>query len=434
MIKEKLKFNFILRWSSTSVSMGMSGMLMMHFAFYATDTVGLDPGLVGVLILVSRLLDAAIGIIAGFVVDRTRTRFGKGRHYDLFLLPMWFCVVLLFSTPDFGMTGRIIYVFAFYSLATSVLTTLAHSGQTAYMGRAIPDDHDRAKVTSVSAVLVMLVCSIGSIAFPQLMTVLGSQHGGWRVISLVYALPMCAIGVLRFFTVKEKQLNGDSDENQRIGAKEGLRVIFRNKYIFILAAAGMLCNITMTVTSTVTTYFFTYIIGDLGLMSFVGIVGFASPLVLLMFPAAIRTIGGMNFVRIGLVLAIAGNLIKLISIKNIPLLVAAQLFANIGLSAFMMMTGYFLLQVIDHGERKFGKRVEGLSSAVSGLFGKIGGGLASLLVGGLMGLAGYVNLSAEQPAAALNAVTALYSWIPAVFCTLILISLHFYDLDKKRKD
>ncbi len=44
-----------------------------------------------------------------------------------------------------------------------------------------------------------------------------------------------------------------------------------------------------------------------------------------------------------------------------------------------------MLQAIDYGEEKFGKRVEGLSSAVNGLYAQIGAGLAAVLVGGLMG-------------------------------------------------
>jgi Na+/melibiose symporter-like transporter len=56
-----------------------------------------------------------------------------------------------------------------------------------------------------------------------------------------------------------------------------------------------------------------------------------------------------------------------------------------------MMQGYFMLQTIDYGEEKFGKRVEGLSSAVNGLYAQIGAGLASVLVGGLMGAAGYIK-------------------------------------------
>jgi len=431
---EKLPFSFIPLWASKSISVGMSGLLMMQFTFYATDVVGLDTGLVGALLLLVKLLDAAIGLVVGFLVDKTHTRLGKGRPYELFLIPMWACIVLLFSTPDFGMAGKIIYVFAFYSLGNGVFATLLGGGEVAYLGRAVQSDHQRAKVTSVSGVLVMLICTIGSVILPQLMATWGTQTGGWQKIALAYALPMCVIGMLRVINIKEKPTRSTSANNQGMRVKEGLSLIFWNKYVFVLAPAALLCNLTQTTSAIVATYYFTYIIKDLGLMSYVSMIGLITPLVLLLFPVAIRTIGGMNFVRIGLILGVVGNLLKLIDLTNVPLLVISQLLANTGLSTLTMMQGYFVLQSIDYGERKFGKRVEGLSSAVNGLYAKVGAGLASVMIGGLMSLAGYVNLDSRQPAAALNTIIALYSWIPAVLCVLMLITVHFYDLEKIKKD
>jgi len=141
----------------------------MQFTFYATEVVGLDMGIVGILLMVSKLLDAVSGLAVGFLVDRANSRLGKGRSYELFLVPMWFCVVLLFSTPDFGMVGKAVYVFSFYSLVNTVFHTLLSGGETAYLGRAVQDDHQRARVTSMTAVLVMLACTVGSIILPQLM-------------------------------------------------------------------------------------------------------------------------------------------------------------------------------------------------------------------------------------------------------------------------
>jgi Na+/melibiose symporter and related transporters len=428
----KLPFRFILLWATKSISVGMSAVLMMQFTFYATDVVGLDAGFVGILMLTSKLLDAAIGLVVGFLVDRTHTRWGKGRPYDLFLIPMWICVVLLFSAPEWNMTGKAIYVFAFYSLANAVLLTLLGGGESAYIGRAIPADHHRARLTSVSGVLVMLVCTVGSVILPLLMATWGTQPNGWRNISLAFAAPMCILGMLRFMTIKEKSVAIKAAKNETIGIREGMRLVLGNRYVFVLAPASLLCSLAQTISSIVATYYFTYIVGDLKMMSYIGMIGIISPLVLLLFPLAIRTIGGMNFVRIGLVLAIVGNLLKLLDLTSIPVLIISQLLSNTGLSSLLMMQGYFLLQSIDYGEQIQGKRVEGLSAAINGLYSKIGAGLASVLIGGLMGVAGYVNLASQQPSPVIQTIVALYSWIPAVLCVLMLITVHFYDLDKKQ--
>jgi GPH family glycoside/pentoside/hexuronide:cation symporter len=164
-------------------------MLLMQFTYYATDVVGLSTGLVGVLLLASRIMDALFGLVVGLIVDKTHSKLGKGRPFDLFLVPMWVCAVFLFSTPDLGSTGKVIYVFAFYSLTNAVFTSLLGGGESAYLGRAIQSNQHRAQVTSISAVLVMLTCTVGSIVLPQLMAIWGTQQGGWTKISMAYAIP-----------------------------------------------------------------------------------------------------------------------------------------------------------------------------------------------------------------------------------------------------
>jgi len=432
-LAEKHSFRFVSLWATKSIAMGMSGVLMMQFTFYASDIVGLDIGIVGVIMLVSRLLDAAFGLIVGFVVDRTNTRLGKGRPFDLFMIPMWVCVVLLFSTPDFGQTGQIMYIFAFFSLTTVVFQSLLSGGEAAYLGRAVSDDQGRAKVTSGNGILVMIVCTIGSIILPQLMATWGTQPEGWRMIALVYAIPMCVLGMVRFFTIKEKPVLSEesSPSNEKIGVKESVGLIIRNKYIFILAPAALICNLALTISTIITTFYFSHIIGDLRMMSFTGMIGIVTPLILLLFPVAIRKLGGMNFVRVGLIFAIVGNLVRLINPTSLPLVIASQFIAMTGLTTFIMTQGYFLLQVIDYGAQKSGKRTEGLIAAVNGLHSKVGAGLASVIIGGLMGVAGYNAILSEQPDSAVNMIIALFTWIPAILCALILVTVHFYDLDKK---
>ena len=422
-------------WASKSVSVAMGGMLIIQFTYYATEYVGLSPAIVGIILLLSRLLDAVAGIAVGFLVDRTNTRFGKGRAYDLLLIPMWVSMVFLFSAPDFGMTGKVIYLWALFTLTSTVFMSLLGGGEAAYLSRAVHDNMQRAKVTSITGVLVMLLCSIGGALLPQLMATLGMQTGGWQKIALIYAVPMSLIGMIRFLAIKEKPFAYESSvtDNQKIGLKEGAKLVLRNRYIFILAFAGLFCNLTVTLVTTIATYYFTYIIGNLGLMSFISMIGLLTPLLFLIFPIAVRSIGGMNFIRIGLVLAALGNLIKLIDITNIPLLVTGQLLANGGTSALLMMQGYFILQIIDYGERKTGKRIDGLSSAVCALHGKIGAGLASVLIGIVLGAAGYMSLVHEQSERVMNVIVSLYTWIPAVLCVLILITINFYDLEKKIK-
>lgn len=50
---------------------------------YLTNTVGLNPGIVGTLIAVSKLFDGITDVFFGSMIDKTKSRFGKARPWML---------------------------------------------------------------------------------------------------------------------------------------------------------------------------------------------------------------------------------------------------------------------------------------------------------------------------------------------------------------
>lgn len=50
---------------------------------YLTDTVGLNPGIVGTLIAVSKLFDGLTDVFFGSMIDKTHSKLGKARPWIL---------------------------------------------------------------------------------------------------------------------------------------------------------------------------------------------------------------------------------------------------------------------------------------------------------------------------------------------------------------
>lgn len=89
----------------------------MYIMFFYTDIFGIPATIVGTMFLVTRLGDAAFDPLVGIMSDRTNTRWGKFRPFILFMaIPFGVLGVLTFTTPDFDMSGRIVYAFCTYSL------------------------------------------------------------------------------------------------------------------------------------------------------------------------------------------------------------------------------------------------------------------------------------------------------------------------------
>lgn len=91
-----------------------------------------------------------------------------------------------------------------------------------------------------------------------------------------------------------------------------------------------------------------------------------------------------------------------------------------------------MIQCMDYGEWKTGVRVEAMMNSVNGFAFKIGGGIASGLLGVLMGMAGFISGVETQSVSALIAIRMGYTVIPGIICVIMLAILHFYDLEKRQ--
>lgn len=74
-------------------------------SIYATDALGMPAALVGTLLAASTFVDAITDLFAGYLVDKTNTRWGKGRPYEWAILAEWFLTFLMFTTPSAASLG-----------------------------------------------------------------------------------------------------------------------------------------------------------------------------------------------------------------------------------------------------------------------------------------------------------------------------------------
>lgn len=429
-------------WSTRGFALGVNSLLLMQISFYATESAGLPIALVSALILVSKLFDGATDLVAGFIIEKTHTKWGKARPYELFLIPTWILTILLFSTPEIGLVGKAIYFFVLYLLINAVTVTFLSSSEAVYLARATKDEGLRAKALTVAGILATIFPTIVSIILPGLMDTWGREAGGWTKIMLLFGIPFTVIGLIRFLCIKElpeEELRDADVKEEKTSDKltigETLKILFKNKYIFILSAVILLVSVINGMNSTVGSYFFEYYYGDLQSMSTVSMLGLISPFALILFPIALKKIGGMNFVKIGLIMAIVGNVIKFFAGKSmVGILIGSFISMVPGPNAIMMIGSIFVIQCMDYGEWKTGVRLEGPVNSVYGFASKVGSGLASGLAGAILGAAGFIEGATEkgltQPGSAVTAIQWSYSLIPALLCVGMLIILHFYDLEK----
>lgn len=112
------------------------------FIFY-TDVFGLNPAAVGIIMLVARFSDGISDIIMGIVGDRTKSKYGHFRPWILWTaIPLAISLSLVFTTPGFGVTGKLVYAYITY-IAFMLIYTANNIPYGALMAVITPDNKER---------------------------------------------------------------------------------------------------------------------------------------------------------------------------------------------------------------------------------------------------------------------------------------------------
>lgn len=417
-------------WSTEVISFGIAGIMMSYVTYFATNFMGIPAATAGIIFMLAKIFDGVTDIIAGYVIDRTNSKLGKGRPYDLAIVGYWISVVLLFSAPEMGISASCVYLFVMYSIINSVFVTLLNCSGSVYLSNAIEKTEQSISLASFSGFISFISVTIVSIILPQMVATMGMTRKGWGMIALILAVPSTLIGVIRFFTIKEIKKT-DTVTADKFTMKEVLRLLIKNKYILLFAFVIFTSNIGSNIVSGVSTYYYLYIMHDIGLASLMALSMLAFVITLLFVPILSKKIGFMNIMRATSLIGMAGYLLRLLDVSSIPLLFMSSLFGMMGFYMMFSFAGTFVIDCMDYGEWKNGKRSEGIIASAQSVTAKIGTAIGAALVGILMGMAGYEGSLATQSASANTMIILLSSLIPAIFCFIQFILLLFYNLDKK---
>lgn len=436
--REKMPLWFGLAWSSRGVSAALNVILVAYVSFYASDVLGLKVGIVGGMLLLSKVIDAFTDLGIGFIIDRTHTRWGKARPYEIFIILQWIFTAMLFSTPDIGKTGQYIWIFLMYVIINAICTTALGGTDAVYMARTFSTDNNRIKAMSINGVVVMLCSIIFNIVAPQFINSAGTSKAGWAKLALYMAVPLALIGILRFVFCKEIETEEpDKQERKASGAagntgfKETVGALLKNRYLFLLIGMMFITNIINNL-GPVATYYFKYMMGDVGALSIANLTALITPVMLVVFPVISRKIGTTKILQYAMIFGIAGMVIRTVGGTNMATILIGGGISSIAVLPISMMINTYLIDCMDYGEWKTGIRVEGMVSSMTNFAAKVGAGTASGLLGLVMGLAGYDGSLAVQSPTANLAIIGMYNIFPLFLYAIMLVLALMYKMDKIR--
>ena len=158
--KDKVGLGKLLLWQSRGVAKTPVILILAFLMTYCTDTLKIPAATISILLIVSKLVDGVTDMAAGFIVDKTKTKWGKGRPYEVFIVALWICTWLLYSCPEnASILVKCVWVFVMYALVNSICLTFLNANETPYLVRAFRDKQI-VKLTSYGSVVTMLVAVI----------------------------------------------------------------------------------------------------------------------------------------------------------------------------------------------------------------------------------------------------------------------------------
>ena len=416
-------------------------LLSAFVMIYLTDTAGLNAGIVGTLMMVSRLFDGFSDIIFGALLDRTNTRMGKARPWMLWgFVGCAGMIIAIFAIPtELGETAKYAWFFIAYTLLNAVFYTannIAYSALTALITR---NGSERVQMGSIRFMfafgtnLLIQSITVGGVAM------FGGGAAGWRTMAIIYALFGLAVNTLSVFSVKElspEELAGDDDTAQKedtLTVLESAKMLLSNKYYLLILVVFLLTQV-FTAMLNMGIYFMKYILGDENLLgTFAWAINIPLIVGLLVTPIIVKKFGEMYRVNLGgYVIATLGRLGVLVAayFHDIPLMLILSAVASLGMSPLQGTLNAMIAEASEHTWLRTGKRIDGLMFSCTSLGVKVGSGIGTAAAGWLLAASGYDGGVSMQPDSAIQMLYVMYVWFPLVANALIFLLLTRLDVEK----
>ena len=435
-ITKNLKNGII--WSAKQYSGAITNTLFVSYiSFYATDVLKMSPFLIATVLLVTKLFDGVTDIIAGMIIDNVRLKGGKGRPYDWCIPFIALFTILTFSAPVVNHTLQAVWIGVMYVLTQAVFNTLLQAADPIYLLKAFPEEKERNNVFSVGMVFGQLVSLVMTSIFPILVAQAGTSHSAWTRIAIIGTAPFALIAMSRFFLIKEVTIDEKNEgiqinkKQSKVSVLDALKAIISNRYILILTFSIFLIVICSGMLNTSATYYFRYFVGDVKGMSVIGIASFASLIMLVLFGPLSNRFGKCNVMKFALAVSLLGNIIRWFGGTNMATIFIGMALMLFGVMPISVYFPLFLFDIMDYGEWKTGKRVEGILSVFPNFANKVASGISVSIATFILGFAGYDGAVEVQTDAAMRAIDWTFNGIPTIlFGVLVIVMFLFYDIDK----
>lgn len=407
---------------------------------YLTNTVGLNAGIVGTLIALSKLFDGVTDIFFGSMIDKTKSRMGKARPWMLYgYVGCAVTLIGVFAIPEsMGQTAQYAWFFIAYSLLNAVFYTannIAYSALTALITKNSRERVEMGSYRFIFAFSTSLLIQSVTIKFVEIM---GGRASGWRMVAIIYAVIGLVVNTLSVLSVKElpeEELNNDvsSTVDEKYSLIEAAKLLFSNKYYIMICVTYILQQIYSAMLS-MGIYYMMYVLNDEDLSPiFSWAINIPLIIALLITPWLVAKWQGLYKLNlVGYAVGTIGRALVVVAayMGSVPLMLVFTAVAAFGMGPWQGDMNAVIANCSEYTYMTKKKRVDGTMYSCTSLGIKLGGGIGTAITGWLLEFSKFDKNLDVQLDSCLNMLHIMYLWIPFIICIVITLIMSQMNVEK----
>jgi GPH family glycoside/pentoside/hexuronide:cation symporter len=435
-----------------------ANVLAVFLLIFFTNVAGLKPGLAGIILLISKVWDAIIDPIVGWLSDITSSRWGRRHPWMIFgAIPFGIFFFLKWTIPHFSIDPNtqqwgLFWYYVAISICFHTFYTAVNLPYTALTPELTQDYDERTNLNSyrfafsISGSILSLLLALGIFSLikndpvKQYLTL-----GGSCAVISVLPLYWCVWGTRKRVAETERRRQETDRQRQQINPPESssyfeqLKIAFSNRP-FLYVIGIYLCSwLAVQNTVAVIPYFVKDWMGltDQAFTTVVMVVQITGLVMLFVWSAVSRRVGKKAVYFMGMSLWIIAEIgLFFLQPGQVGLMYFLAVLAGFGVSTAYLIPWSMMPDVIELDELQTGQRREGIFYGFMVLLQKVALAIGLFLVGLTLQQAGFIESAAGQPVpvqpqSALLAIRLLIGPIPTVILLIGLPLAYFYPITRE---
>lgn len=388
--------------------------------------------------LLSAAFIVAGNLIAGQLIEKTKTRAGKARPWILLssVLSGLSCI-LMFICPSDDPVVKMVLTAISYNLYYAIAYPLYNTANSTLIPVSTRSAKQRGLLASATNVAGLAVMGAGSMVFPIIAGMFLGSQGAWTFAFVIVGVVTFVACVLQYYFTRERVTEENfyiSDKKEKLPVAKQLKAVASDKYWWIIIVFYLLFQFSGAIKNLSMVYFCEKIVDNSfwgatlspetaagmtqTLLAVLGAIPMALAVVII-WPLS-NKFGKQTVTIVGLIIGVVGGALAGAFPDNVIMVATGVALKCLGSSPACYMILAMLSDVLDHIEAESGFRCDGLTMSIySSIM------VAATPVG--QAVFNFISGSGQN----LAALTVSYVWVETVAFAICAVLIIFFTVENK---